>query len=142
MKAVQTHDCKIELREASLKTTPARLAVLKLLEKENQPIDVSFIINSLKENGIKANPATIFRIINLFTEKGLARQIQFYEGKFRYELFSKKDHHHLVCENCGTIEDISDCNIADLEKEITEKKKFIVKSHSLEFFGVCKQCQR
>lgn len=137
-----SHDCRIELKEASLKTTPARLAVLGLLEKTNNPVDVATIIDNLKHKDIKADPATVFRTINLFTDKGIARQIQFYEGKFRYELSSRKDHHHLVCQNCGVIEDISDCNIKSLEKEIEKRKNFVVQSHSLEFFGVCPACQR
>lgn len=135
------HDCKVELRTASLKATPARLAVLRLLEKTDQPLDVATIIAYLNKQGVDADQATVFRIINLFTDKGLARQIQLNEGKFRYER-GGEEHHHLICERCGGIEDVSDCNIGGLEKEIHSKKGFLVKRHSLEFFGVCKQCQQ
>jgi Fe2+ or Zn2+ uptake regulation protein len=55
----------------------------------------------LEKNNIKSDPATVFRIVNMFTEKGLTKQIQLNEGKFRYELSSKEDHHHLICEKCG-----------------------------------------
>ncbi len=136
------HDCKIELRDADLKATPARLAILRLLEKTEKPIDVASITNFLKKNEIKADQATVFRIINMFTDKGLTKQIQLQEGKFRYELSNKEDHHHLVCTSCGDIQDISDCNISALEKEIAKKKTFQVTSHSLEFFGICAGCQR
>lgn len=135
------HDCKQELRKFQLKVTPARLAVLSFLEKVREPVDVTTIIQYLGREGIQADQATIFRIVNLFTGKGLTRQVQFNEGKFRYELSSREDHHHLICERCGKIEDISDCSIKGLEKEITVKKQFLVKRHSLEFFGVCKECQ-
>lgn len=135
------HDCKEELNEAHLKATPVRLAVLALLEKSDQPLAIGSIINYLKDNHIKADPATVFRVVNTFTEKGIARQIQFKEGKFRYELFSRPEHHHLICESCGAIEDISDCSIGALESEIAKKKKFLIQSHSLEFFGICKNCQ-
>lgn len=136
------HNCRVELKDASLKATPARLAVLKLLEKANKPVDVTSIIDYLKQNDTKADPATIFRIINIFTDKGITQQIQFYEGKARYELSSKNDHHHLICARCGTIEDVSDCPIYRLRAKIKKKNKFLVKRHSLEFFGICKQCQR
>lgn len=135
------HNCKSELREAFLKATPTRLAVLSLLEKANKPVDVASIIDYLKQERIKTDPATVFRIVNLFTERGLTRQIHLNEGKFRYEPFVKEDHHHLICDICGSIEDISDCSIDMLEKEIRKKKKFLVKNHSLEFFGICRQCQ-
>lgn len=134
------HDCRTELRQADLKATPARLAVLSLLEKVNKPVDVGTIIDYLKTNDIKADPVTAFRIINLFTQRGLTRQVHLNEGKFRYELTSRSDHHHLICESCGIIKDVR-CSVDEIDQEIKEKKQFIVKSHSLEFFGICKQCQ-
>jgi Fur family transcriptional regulator, ferric uptake regulator len=69
-------------------------------------------------------------------------QIQFQEGKLRYELAGKEHHHHLVCENCGKIEDVLSRVIPALEEEIKNKHKFLVKRHSLEFFGLCEDCQK
>jgi Fur family transcriptional regulator, ferric uptake regulator len=140
MTHIQKHDCKIELRQADLKATPARLAVLSLLENADKPVDVATIIDYLKANAIKADPVTAFRIINLFTERGLTKQIHLNEGKFRYELTSRAGHHHLICENCRKIEDIQ-CSVDEIDREIKEKKQFIVKHHSLEFYGTCKNCQ-
>ena len=133
------HDCKKELRSVSLKATPARLGVLRLLESANMPVDVSAMSQYLQENNIEVDKATVFRIINLFTERGLTKQIRLNEGKFRYELASRKDHHHLVCENCGRIEDIN-CSIDEVDREIKAKKQFAVKHHSLEFYGICRSC--
>ncbi len=141
MKNIQ-HDCKDELNDVSLRATPARIALMHFLEKSDKPLDVESMISYLEKRDIQTDPATVFRIINLFSEKGLVKSIQLNEGKFRYELAARPDHHHLVCAKCGDIEDISDCNINALEKEIEKKKKFKVASHSLEFFGVCKLCQR
>lgn len=138
----KTHDCKKELRDVDLKATPARLEILKLLEISKKPVDVASIIYYLSSKKIGTDPATVFRIINMFTNRGIARQIQFNEGKFRYELANKADHHHLICQKCGSIQDISDCSIDILEKEIAGKKGFKVSYHSLEFFGVCHLCQR
>ncbi|MBI2031371.1 MAG: transcriptional repressor [Candidatus Levybacteria bacterium] len=135
------HDCSKELNKLNLKATPARLAVLRLLENSREPIDVSSIIRFLKKNKVKADPATVFRIVNLLTQKGVLKQVRFNEDKFRYEYGLKNEHHHLICQSCGEIEDMSDCPIDSLKKEIHKKKKFIIKTHSLEFFGICKNCQ-
>lgn len=142
MAFARKHDCEVELHKADLKVTPARLGVLAALEQADMPLDVSSVINFLKKQNVKADKATVFRIVNALSEKGIVQPIQLREGKLRYEKAKETDHHHLVCQQCGSIEDISDCNIAALEKDIEKKKKFTVKSHSLEFFGVCKQCQR
>jgi len=138
---VTIHDCIKELRSVDLKVTPARLGVLAALEETSLPLDVSYLIQYLKEQNIKADKVTVFRIINALTEKGLVIPIQLGEGKFRYEHSSRADHHHFICENCGMIEDISDCDIDELQKEMQEKKGLLVKRHSLEFFGLCKNCQ-
>lgn len=141
MSILSKHNCKEELRNVTLKATPARLAVLDILEKSDRPLDIATIIDFLEKNNIQADPATVFRIINSFTDRGITKQIQLNEGKARYEHASKKDHHHLICEKCGSLEDVSDNFISDIEKEIQRNKKFLIKRHSVEFFGICKRCQ-
>lgn len=136
------HDCKDELNERDLRATPARMALMNLLESTDKPVDVQTMIDYLERRAISTDPATVFRIVNMFTEKGLTKQIQLQDGKSRYELSSKPDHHHLVCDSCGDIQDISDCNISALETEIENKKQFTVTSHSLEFFGTCANCRK
>jgi Fur family transcriptional regulator, ferric uptake regulator len=136
------HDYKGKLRKLNLRATPARIAVMKLLEKTKQPVDVGMVIDSINKEGIKTDPATVFRIMNILTKKGIAISIQFQEGKMRYELAGKKHHHHLVCESCGKIEDVSSQVVPALEKEIQKTRKFLVKRHSLEFFGLCEDCQK
>jgi Fur family ferric uptake transcriptional regulator len=138
---MKQHDCKEELRKVNLRATPARLAVMKFLEAAGEPVDTNTIIDFVNNKGIKTNPATVFRIINMFIQKGLTIPIQFQEGKTRYELANRKHHHHLVCEKCGKIENVLGHFPCALEKQIQGKHKFLVKRHSLEFFGLCQDCQ-
>lgn len=135
------HSCANELRNAQLKATPTRLAILKMLETKTTPVDVATIMENLESSGLRVDPATVFRIINLFTQKGLTSKLSLNEGKFRYEIASKGDHHHLICQSCGKMEDVADPWISSLEKTIEKKKGFKIKSHSLEFFGICLKCQ-
>lgn len=138
----KAHDCKEELRGVDLRATPARLGVIKFLEEATRPVDINSVTDYLKANNIKTDPATVFRTMNMFTQKGITIPIEFQEGKTRYELAGKKHHHHLVCESCGKIEDISISIIPTLEKEIRKKQNFLIKRHSLEFFGLCQDCQK
>lgn len=136
------HNCKNELNELDLRATPARIATMQLLESTKEPVDTATIMEHLQKEDIATDPATVFRIVNMFTQKGITSPIQFQEGKTRYELANKTDHHHLICENCGRIEDIQDTVIPALEKNIAKKHNFIVKRHSLEFFGLCADCKK
>jgi len=128
------------LTKHDLKITQARISLLELLEKEKKPVDSQFLIDTLQK-GLQVDKVTVFRILNVLTEHGILRRLEFGEGKARYEL-NAEDHHHLICQNCGSIEDISDCNIVALEKEIKQKKHFLVKLHTLEFYGLCSDCQK
>lgn len=130
-----------ELNEVGLKVTQPRLAVLSFLGHTNQPLTADEIYEHLRAEHDEADRATIYRILDSFYRKGLTTRLEFGEGKYRYEL-AGDDHHHLICESCSSVTDISDCNIAELEKEITRKKGFTVKRHSLEFYGLCSSCQR
>lgn len=137
----KTHDCKDELKKVSIKSTPTRLVVMKFLEFSSEPVDVGTILSYLSKKNINADPATIFRMMNVFVDKGILKRIDFGEGKTRYELSNKGDHHHLICTNCGRIESVEDPYMSVFEAEIKKNKGFIVKNHSLEFFGICLNCQ-
>ncbi|KKR33413.1 MAG: Ferric uptake regulator, Fur family [Candidatus Gottesmanbacteria bacterium GW2011_GWC2_39_8] len=142
MKNTSKHDCKTELRNADLKVTPARLGILGALENTSKPLDIVSLIKYLNISKIKADRVTVFRIINALVIKGLVKPIQFNDGKLRYEHMSKADHHHFICGECGDIEDILECNVEKIEKNIQKKKGVLVKYHSLEFFGLCSRCKK
>lgn len=135
-----TQEEKVHLQDSGLKGTKPRLAVLHVLEEQHRPLDVAEILHGLEEHHIAADQATVYRILDTFTQKGLIERLEFHEGKFRYER-AGEDHHHLICESCGKVEDMSDCNIGELEKDVKKKKGFQVKRHALEFYGLCQQCQ-
>lgn len=128
------------LQEQQLKVTPTRLAVLSFLMNSNHPLAVDEIFNHVLDEHNEADKVTIYRILDTLSQKGIIMKFEFGEGKYRYEL-AGDDHHHFICESCGEIEDISDCGINEWEKEISKKKKFSIKRHSLEFYGVCQLCQ-
>jgi len=124
-----------------LKQTEARSAVVMILGNSNGPLDVAGIKEELEKLDLKVDQATVYRILNTFHEKGIVKRIEIGEGKYRYEI-EKEHHHHLVCTNCGKIEDIEIDLSDDFDREVFKKKGFRVESHSLEFFGVCELCQK
>lgn len=123
---------------AGLKNTPSRLAVLSVLKEKNNPLDVLQIFELTKD---KTDLATVYRTLETFLNNGLINRLEFGEGKYRYEI-KRKDHHHLICRACERIEDVEDKFMNKWENEIKVERGFLVSNHSLEFFGVCKQCQR
>lgn len=134
------HNCTDELHAANLRVTPARLGVLHLLERSDMPVDAGMIIRHLKKHRVPADEVTVFRILNAFRKKGIAKPIQLHEGKFRYEYADKPKHHHFICEKCGGITDVEGCMAGVMEKQIEKTTGGKVSRHSLEFFGLCRRC--
>lgn len=128
------------IRNKGLKLTSARIAVLNILTETKKPIDIPSILTQVNRRKVNADQATVYRIIENFTEKELITRYQFQEKKFYYEA-KREDHHHAICTQCGTIVDVSKCNIPRLEKEINRQSGFLVKTHSLEFYGMCRDCR-
>ena len=128
------------LRNKNLRVTRARVAVLEMLSQRKKPIDVIEIENYLDQKKIQVDQVTIYRMLDAFLEKKLITRLDFQEGKFRYEFFSS-DHHHLICEDCGQIQDIDMCPVEEIENQIARTQNFAITRHALEFFGFCGACR-
>lgn len=130
------------LHKAKIKITQARREILSAIVSVGRPVDVIDILQKLKETKVEIDRATVFRTINLFIHHNILKRIEFAEGKFRYELASLPHHHHLLCTNCGNIDEIKGCSIPkSFEQDVSDKSSFLIHSHSLEFFGICKGCR-
>ncbi len=128
------------LRNKGYRITSQRKEILHSLY--TYPSTVEEIFGALKKNKAKIDLASIYRTLTLFVKLGLVREIELGDGKKRYELIDeKRHHHHLVCNNCGNIEDIYLEKESTLVKEAKEKSNYQINYHSLEFFGVCVNCQ-
>ncbi len=126
---------------SGMKQTHARKEILDLLARENRPVTVSEILEHLKQQLCNTNKVTIYRTLESFVQKNIVARLEFQEGKYRYEL-ARDDHHHLICVQCSNIQDISDYAMEAFEKQIQKEKHFSVTRHTLEFYGICINCQK
>ena len=136
---------KKQLHAKNYKLTPQREATLYvLLEREDDHLSAEEIFLLVKEKAPDIGLATVYRTLELLTELEIVGKINFGDGVSRYDLRkegAKHSHHHLVCIECGSVEEIIDDLLEDVEKLIEEKWNFTVKDHRLTFHGICKQCQ-
>jgi Fe2+ or Zn2+ uptake regulation protein len=106
----------------------------------HKPQTVLEILTLLNKKKISIDKATVYRILTNFVALGVAREVFLDDRETRFELLGEKHHHHLVCEECGGIEDVVFCEDVLLD-EVKKQSSFKIKSHSLEFFGICRNCQ-
>ena len=134
-------DVVTTLQSKNIRATPARQKVLEYFTKIKNPVSVDQMQESAKIKRLALDTVTLYRIIHLFTEKNILREIDLHEGKFRYEIFSQEHHHHIVCTHCGKIQDVDPCLPEGWKKKLEKSTHYQIATHSLEFFGLCKSCQ-
>ncbi|GAB3052459.1 ferric iron uptake transcriptional regulator [Virgibacillus ainsalahensis] len=136
---------KKQLHAQSYKLTPQREAIVRiLLEREEEHLSAEEIYLLVKEIAPEIGLATVYRTLDLLSELKIVDKINFGDGVSCYDLRkegAKHFHHHLVCIECGSVEEIVEDLLEDVEKIVQNDWGFMVKDHRLTFHGLCKQCQ-
>lgn len=136
---------KKQLHDAGFKLTPQREAtLLVLLENEKDHLSAEEIFFFVKRKSPEIGLATVYRTLELLTEINVVNKVSFDDGVARYDLRkegAKHFHHHLLCLECGNIEEIEEDLLGDVELIVEQRYHFLVQDHRLTFHGVCRQCQ-
>ena len=133
-------DYALLLKKSGLKATFQRMNIL-----ENIDMYGHMSIDSIYAEVIKTHPslslATVYKNIILMVEKGVLVEVPITGQKSKYEL-SKEDHIHLVCTECGEVEDKPKDSVADaLFTSMTEQENFTLCKQQINLYGVCSHCQ-
>ncbi|CAN5177813.1 peroxide-responsive transcriptional repressor PerR [soil metagenome] len=131
-----------QLKSAELKITEPRKAVLDILSNSINPLDADTIKQLLDKKNISADQATVYRILKTFTDKVIVKKVILHEGKTHYELADRPHHHHIVCVSCGKIQDVEECGMDEMDRDIEKNTGFLIQSHSFELFGLCPECKK
>lgn len=122
--------------------TPVREAICCFFKRQQEPADYAQIKDFLDNLDLTVNKTTVYRQLDFLLFRDIIQELDFGEGKKRYEL-TRDHHHHLLCTECGKIECVHiDEDFRAQEEEILKSKGFEVTDHTLEFRGVCKHCRR
>lgn len=136
---------KKQLHEASYKLTPQREAtVLVLLEHEADHLSAEDVFLLVKEKSPEIGLATVYRTLELLTDLKVVDKINFGDGVSRFDLRKEGAdhfHHHLICIECGKVEEIQEDLLGEVEKIVESRWDFAIKDHWLTFHGVCRVCK-
>lgn len=120
----------------------AREFICEILKQADRPVSVGAILTQLRQQGRMFNKTTVYRELDVMKQKGVVREVFFRNDAALYEL-AGKHHHHLVCVSCGDVRAITlRESFADEVWEVSKHEQFSVLDHSLEFFGLCRVCQK
>jgi len=128
------------LQDKGHKITKVRRGVIKIFSDVSIPLSANQIEQRLSKVDININKATIYRELQFLLKNGFLVEVYLHPSEVSYESSELKHHHHLVCDRCGSIDNVTNCLAAELEEEIYKKKGFRIKKHTLEFYGTCAKC--
>lgn len=134
-----TGDLKsIDLKTIGLKTTLPRLKILNLFEQSTvRHLSAEDVYKELINEGDDIGLATVYRVLTQFEQAGLLERHHFESGKAVFELKSDGHHDHLVCLQCGRVEEFYDAEIEKRQLEVAQSRGFKLQEHSLSLYANC-----
>jgi Fur family ferric uptake transcriptional regulator len=127
-----------DLKTIGLKATLPRLRILELFEKsEVRHLSAEDVYKILLREGTDTGLATVYRVLTQFEQAGLLVRHHFESGKAVYELKQGGHHDHLVCLQCGRVEEFYDEAIEKRQIAVARERGFAIQEHSLHIYAEC-----
>lgn len=128
------------LKNASLKNTKQRSSVIKIIKASKEPLTAEEIFKTMIKEDYQINLSTIYRTLNLLTNKSVLLKILKGDGTAAYELNKVTHNHYITCSMCHNSVLIENCPIKDLSESVSKATGFKVTGHSLQLTGLCSEC--
>ena len=132
---------KKSLKDRGMLITSQRELIIEKLFTVDAHFDIEELFQEIRRKGMRVSRATVYRTVACLENAGLIRRIDFDEAHAHYEVVvGWKHHEHLVCNYCGKITEFSDDRFEEHIQLIAKSRGFRICSHSVEIFGMCKEC--
>jgi Fur family ferric uptake transcriptional regulator len=127
-----------DLKTIGLKATVPRLRILELFEKSAvRHLAAEDVYRLLIADGLDIGLATVYRVLTQFEQAGLLQRHHFESGKAVFELKDSSHHDHLVCLQCGRVEEFYDAEIEKRQARVAKDRGFAIREHSLHLYADC-----
>jgi len=127
-----------ELRKVGLKVTLPRLKILEILEAHpERHVSAEDVYKFLLDSEADIGLATVYRVLTQFEAAGLVRRHNFEGGSAVFELDDGGHHDHIICQQCGHVEEFVDETIEARQEAAAAEHGFTVADHSLVIYGTC-----
>ncbi|MGB8435570.1 MAG: ferric iron uptake transcriptional regulator [Burkholderiales bacterium] len=127
-----------DLKNIGLKATLPRLRILELFEhSEVRHLTAEDVYRMLSSDGQEIGLATVYRVLTQFEQAGLLQRHHFESGKAVFELNDSSHHDHLVCLDCGRVEEFYDSEIEKRQLRVAKERGFSIREHSLYIYATC-----
>ncbi len=127
-----------ELKSTGLKATLPRLKILEIFQKgQLRHMTAEDVFRMLLGERSDVGLATVYRVLTQFEQAGILSRSHFESGKAVYELNEGQHHDHLVCLDCGIVEEFYDAEIEKRQHAVAKLKGFSIADHALSLYANC-----
>jgi Fur family ferric uptake transcriptional regulator len=131
-----------DIKNSGLKATVPRLKILELFQaQQGQHLSADDVFSLLHREGTEVGLATVYRVLGQFEQAHILVRNHFENGKAVYELNPAQHHDHLVCMDCGHVEEFVDGDIEKRQHQIAQAHGFILEEHVLSLYASCIQAR-
>jgi Fur family ferric uptake transcriptional regulator len=131
-----------ELKSTGLKATVPRLKILEVFQGGRQRhMTAEDVYRVLLDDHSDVGLATVYRVLTQFEQAGILLRSHFESGKAVYELDEGQHHDHLVCLDCGRVEEFFDAEIEKRQQSVAKAKGFTIADHALSLYANCNRDQ-
>jgi Fur family ferric uptake transcriptional regulator len=126
------------LKSSGLKATLPRLKILDVFERAaERHMTAEDVYKALLAEDADIGLATVYRVLMQFEQAGLLTRSHFESGKAVFELNEGQHHDHLVCMDCGRVEEFYDAEIEARQRAVAERRGFALHDHALALYATC-----
>ena len=127
------------LKEKGLKTTSQRDDIARTFFASRRHLSIDDLYGEVRQVNPGVGYATVYRTMKLLKECEFAEERHFADGQTRYENADAEEHHdHILCDRCGTIVEFNDEELERLQDDIAKRLGFVLSSHRMELYGICR----
>lgn len=127
-----------ELKSMGLKATLPRLKILEIFQVRRQRhMSAEDVYRELLAEHQDVGLATVYRVLTQFEQAGILKRSHFESGKSVFELDEGQHHDHLVCLQCGRVEEFFDPEIERRQQAVALDRGFALQDHALALYANC-----
>jgi len=127
-----------DLKASGLKATLPRLKILEIFQRSSvRHLSAEDVYKLLLTEDMDVGLATVYRVLTQFEQAGILSRNHFETGKAVFELDQGSHHDHLVCLDCGRVEEFYDGEIEKRQQQIAQERGFSLAEHALALYGNC-----
>lgn len=128
------------LRNQGFRITKTRKSIISAFVLSKKPLSAPKLEQKLSVFGHRVNKTTIYREIEFLLEQNIIQKVRLDFESDLYELSARPHHHHVICTECGLIEDVKIRQEKAILASVESQTSLSITDHALEFYGLCTQC--